>query len=101
MGPTVVAMFYVYILASQKNGTLYVGHTDDIERRVWEHKEGINPGFTSKYGVTRLVWLETHDTRESAQWRERAMKKWNRAWKIAEIEKMNPNWGDLYLTLNQ
>jgi len=93
-------MFYVYIMASQKNGTLYVGHTSDIEQRAWEHRVGFLPGFTRKYRVTRLVWMEHHDTCESAFWRERAIKKWNRAWKIRLIEEMNPNWDDLYLRLN-
>ena len=92
--------FYVYILASQKNGTLYTGHTDDIVRRVWEHREGFRPGFTKKYNVKRLVWLEAHPTRESAFRRERQIKKWNRAWKIELIEALNPDWDDLYLKLN-
>ena len=87
--------FYVYIVASRKNGTLYIGMTDDLEKRIWEHKEKLFKGFTAKYGVDRLVWHETHDTRESAFRRERAMKKWNRQWKIDLIEKENPYWQDL------
>ena len=92
--------FYVYILASQKNGTLYTGHTDDISRRVWQHKEGLGSIFTRKYGVTRLVWYEHHHTRESAKTREYQIKGWKRAWKIELIEKANPHWLDLYLKLN-
>ena len=92
--------FYVYILASQKNGTLYTGHTDDIARRVWEHREAFRPGFTKTYRVTRLVWLEAHPTRGSAFRRERQIKKWRRAWKIELIEALNPDWDDLYLKLN-
>ncbi len=70
--------FYVYILASKKNGTLYIGMTDDIARRMWEHKNKLFKGFTEKYGVDLLVWYEEHESRESAFGRERAMKKWNR-----------------------
>lgn len=93
--------FYVYILSNRKNGTLYVGHTDDIAARVFEHREGRGSVFTRKYGVRRLVWLETHDTRESAKWREYRIKSWKRTWKIRLIEEMNPNWDDLYLRMNQ
>jgi putative endonuclease len=88
--------FHVYLLASQRNGTLYIGSTDDLARRVFEHKDKQRRGFTSKYGVDRLVWFEAHETRESAFVRERQMKKWNRAWKIALIERFNPAWRDLY-----
>ena len=88
--------FYVYILASRRNGTLYIGMTDDLARRVWMHREGVLRGFTKQYGVKILVWYEVHETRESAFARERAMKKWNRAWKIELIRKMNPDWRDLY-----
>jgi len=88
--------FYVYILASQRNGTLYVGMTDDLVRRVWMHREGIVPGFTKQYSVTALVWYEQHNSRESAFARERQIKKWNRAWKIREIEAVNPTWRDLH-----
>ena len=92
--------FCVYILASQRNGTLYIGSTEDLGKRIWEHKEEIRKGFTAEYGVKRLVWYEAHDTRESAFARERQMKKWKRAWKIELIEKENPGWEDLYGTLN-
>jgi len=88
--------FYVYIVASGRNGTLYIGMTDDLARRIWMHCEGVLPGFTKEYGVTILVWYEMHESRESAFQRERAMKKWNRAWKIELIQKMNPEWRDLY-----
>jgi putative endonuclease len=93
-------MFYVYVLASQRNGTLYAGHTDDLARRVWEHKEKVRRGFTSDYGVGLLVWYEPQDTREAAFVRERQIKKWRRAWKVRLIEEMNPGWADLYETLN-
>lgn len=93
--------FYVYILASMRNGTLYTGSTDDLAKRVWEHKEKIIKGFTSKYGVDKLVWYEVHDTREAAFRRERQIKEWKRAWKLELIEKHNPEWKDLYETLNR
>jgi len=87
--------FYVYILASKRNGTLYTGMTDNLIARVWQHKEGLVPGFTRDYGVKTLVWFEIHDTRIGALTRERQIKKWNRAWKIEMIEKGNPDWSDL------
>jgi putative endonuclease len=88
--------FYVYILASKRNGTLYIGMTDNLVRRVWQHREGMIPGFTREYGVKSLVWYEQHESRESAFVRERQMKKWRRAWKLREIEAVNPEWRDLY-----
>jgi putative endonuclease len=88
--------FYVYIVASQRNGTLYVGHTDSIGRRSWEHREGLRAGFTAKYGVKLLVYYEVFESRESAFARERAMKKWRRLWKIEPIERFNPTWRDLF-----
>jgi putative endonuclease len=87
--------FCVYILASRRNGTLYVGMTDNLVRRLWEHQTGLIPGFTKRYGVKTLVWYETHGTRESAFQRERQLKKWNRAWKLRLIEQMNALWRDL------
>ncbi len=87
--------FFVYILASRRNGTLYIGMTDNLIRRVWEHQTGAVPGFTRKYGVKMLVWFESHETRESAFQRERQLKKWNRAWKLQLIEGFNPDWKDL------
>jgi putative endonuclease len=88
--------FFVYILASARNGTFYIGMTDDLARRIWEHRTGAVPGFTRKYGVKMLVWYEAHETRESAFTRERQLKKWERAWKLELIEQMNPTWRDLY-----
>jgi putative endonuclease len=89
-------MFYVYLLASQKEGTLYLGVTNDLVRRVYEHKEKLLPGFTSRYGVRRLVWFETYDDPRTAIQREKEIKKWRRAWKIELIQKENPDWKDLY-----
>ncbi len=91
--------FYVYIVASQRNGTLYIGSTDDLAKRIWEHQEKLRAGFTARYGVGRLVWYEVHDSRDSAFQRERRMKSWNRAWKIEIIERFNPGWRDLYADL--
>jgi putative endonuclease len=88
--------FYVYILASRRNGTLYIGMTDDLVRRMWEHRNGFVPGFTSRYGVKLLVWYEPHESRESAFARERRLKKWNRGWKLQLIEAANPLWRDLW-----
>jgi putative endonuclease len=87
--------FYVYILASQRNGTLYVGYTDDLSRRLIEHRGGAFKGFTWKYDVSTLVWYEEHETRESAFLREKRVKKWYRAWKLDLIERSNPDWSDL------
>ena len=88
--------FYVYIVASGRNGTLYTGMTDDLPARIAMHREKMLPGFTAKYGVTRLVWFEAHGSREEAFARERAIKKWRRAWKLELIERTNPGWRDLY-----
>ena len=88
--------FYVYILASKRNGTLYIGMTDDLVRRIWQHRDGILPGFTKRYGVKTLVWYELHESRDSAFARERQLKKWNRAWKLKLIEERNPAWRDLW-----
>lgn len=93
--------FWVYILATKRNGTFYVGHTDDLARRIWEHRAEVRPGFTSKYGIKMLVWMEAHDTRDAAKIRERQVKKWNRAWKMSLIEHRNPEWRDLYLDLSK
>jgi putative endonuclease len=92
--------FYVYIAASRPYGTLYIGHTDDLSRRIFEHREKVRPGFTAKYGVTRLVWFEAFESRENAFRRERQMKEWRRKWKIELIEEMNPLWDDLYEQIN-
>ena len=86
---------YVYMLASQKRGTLYIGVTNDLGRRIVEHKASQMSGFTSRYGVTRLVWYEEHfDMRDAIQ-REKSLKRWSRQWKIDLIEAGNPNWRDL------
>jgi putative endonuclease len=86
----------VYILASRRNGTLYVGVTSDPVRRIWEHREGIVPGFTKRYGVKTLVYYELHATMDAAITREKQIKEWQRAWKLALIEERNPDWSDLY-----
>jgi putative endonuclease len=92
--------YHVYILASQRNGTLYVGVTNDLARRVWEHQEGLTPGFTSKYGVVRLVWYEEYPDISDAITREKRLKRWRREWKLRLIEEHNPQWLDLYETWN-
>jgi putative endonuclease len=86
----------VYILASQRKGTLYVGVTSDLVKRIWEHKNELVEGFAKKYQVHRLVYFEQHQTMENAITREKQLKKWNRAWKIELIEKNNPHWRDLW-----
>jgi putative endonuclease len=86
----------VYILASDKNGTLYTGVTSDLVKRIWEHREHLAEGFTKQYGVTRLVWFEMHATMDSAIQREKRIKKWNRDWKRKMIEQENPMWHDLW-----
>ncbi len=87
--------YYVYILASKKNGTLYIGVTNNLVRRVHEHKEGVNEGFTKRYNVKMLVYHEVIYNINEAIKREKVLKKWNRQWKIHLIEKTNPNWDDL------
>ena len=89
-------MAYVYMLANKRGGTLYVGVTSDIVRRVWEHKNGLIEGFTKRYGLKMLVWMEVHDSIESAIRREKSLKDWHRRWKIELIERENPAWRDLY-----
>jgi putative endonuclease len=86
----------VYILASQRNGTLYVGVTSNIARRAWEHRSDVVDGFTQKHGVHRLVYVEVHDSMEQAILREKRIKRWRRAWKLDLIERANPQWRDLY-----
>ncbi|PIP64763.1 endonuclease [Candidatus Roizmanbacteria bacterium CG_4_9_14_0_8_um_filter_34_12] len=88
--------YCVYILASQRNGTLYIGITNNLARRVWEHKNQKADGFTKKYEVHHLVYYEIHENPESAITREKQIKKWNRLWKIRIIEEKNPEWKDLY-----
>jgi len=92
--------YYVYILASQRNGTLYIGVTNNLARRVWEHREGLVPGFTKTYGVRRLVHYEIFEDIRAAIDRETRLKKWNRQWKIDLIQTRNVFWDDLYETLN-
>jgi putative endonuclease len=91
--------FYVYLLASRRHGTLYLGVTNDLVRRVQEHKSRDIPGFSARYGVDRLVWFETHDDPTEAISREKELKKWRRDWKIRLIEDQNPDWRDLYPAL--
>ena len=93
-------MFFTYILANQRNGAIYVGSTDALINRVVEHREKVRAGFTAKYGVSRLVWYELHETREAAFRRERRIKEWRRSWKIMLIEAKNPTWRDLFEDLN-
>ena len=88
--------FFVYMLASKPNGTLYIGVTSNLPMRVAIHRDNLVPGFTSRYGVHRLVWYEWLEYAEPAIRREKQLKKWNRAWKIRLIEEMNPNWDDLF-----
>ena len=88
--------FYVYMLASERNGTLYIGVTSDLVKRIWEHREGLFEGFTKKYGVKHLVWFEVHTEAMAAIAREKQLKKWNRDWKIKMIQQGNPDWRDLY-----
>jgi putative endonuclease len=90
---------YVYIMASRRNGTLYIGATSDLVKRVWEHRNALVEGFTKKYGCKFLVWYAATDDLQAARLRELQMKKWKRLWKLTEIEQLNPNWQDLYPTL--
>ena len=94
--PPMEKQFAVYILASRRNGTLYIGVTSNLPRRAWEHREGAVDGFTKEHGVKTLVWFEMHDNAEAAITREKRLKKWNRAWKLALIEETNPEWKDLF-----
>ena len=91
--------YFVYLLASGKHGTLYLGVTNDLIRRVYQHKNKLLGGFTARYGIARLVWFECHDDPCSAIAREKEIKKWRRDWKIRLIEEMNPDWRDLYYDL--
>lgn len=91
--------YYIYILASQRNGTLYIGVTNDIIRRVWEHKNKVIQGFTDRYNIDKLVYFEETPDINSAIKREKQLKLWSRSWKIELIEKNNPEWKDLYQDL--
>ena len=86
----------VYLLANKRNGTLYVGVTSDLVKRIWEHKNNMVEGFTKQYNVHQLVWYELHESMESAIMREKRLKDWKRAWKLELIESNNPDWLDLY-----
>jgi putative endonuclease len=86
----------VYILASERNGTLYTGVTSDLVARTWQHREHIVDGFTKRYNVTILVWYELHGSMDAAILREKQIKKWNRAWKLRLIQESNPRWNDLW-----
>jgi putative endonuclease len=88
--------YYVYCMANRRNGTLYIGVTNDLIRRVFEHKTKTAAGFTARYGLDKLVWYECSDDPTSAITREKALKTWRRAWKLALIEQTNPDWADLY-----
>jgi putative endonuclease len=94
-------MFYVYLLASKPYGTLYVGVTSDLARRVWEHKNKAVTGFTARYCVDNLVWFEAYDSAEPAIRREKQIKEWKRDWKISLIERDNPHWIDRFSALSQ
>lgn len=88
--------YFVYIMASQRNGTLYIGVSSDLVKRVWQHKNGVMEGFTADYGIHSLVYYEAHDHIEEAILREKRLKRWDRRWKLDLIEKANPQWRDLY-----
>jgi len=88
--------YFVYLLASERNGTLYTGVTNNVVARTGQHRDGRPGGFTTRYGVTRLVWFETHTSIDAAIHREKQIKRWRRAWKIALIAESNPHWSDLY-----
>ena len=90
---------FLYIMANRRNGTIYLGATSDLVKRAWEHRNGLIEGFTKRYECYLLVWYEACDSIESARIRERQMKEWKRAWKIREIEGLNPEWEDLYEAL--
>ena len=93
--------YYVYILASRKHGTLYVGVTGSLPQRIWQHRDGSGMGFTRRYGVYRLVYVEEFPSPETAIAREKSLKKWPREWKVNLIERENPHWADLYGGLNR
>ena len=92
-------LYCTYIMASRRNGTLYVGITGDLVRRVWEHREGVVAGFTRQYRVKHLAWYEPHEDVAAAILREKQIKEWKRAWKIELIEAMNPDWRDLWFDI--
>lgn len=91
--------YFVYIIASNRNGTLYIGSTSNLVKRTWEHKQKLADGFTKRYGVDQLVYYEVFDTATAMVARERQLKQWNRLWKLKLIEATNPDWNDLYPTI--
>ena len=93
-------MFYVYIISNKSDGTLYIGQTDDLVKRMWEHKQRLRSGFATKYNLDKLIWFDVFNAREDAFATERRMKSWKRQWKINLIEKQNPDWIDLTQTLS-
>ena len=93
--------YFVYILATGRNGTFYVGVTNDLLRRIWEHKNDLAKGFTKKYGIHQLVYYEPHTSIEAAIIREKSIKRWTRAMKMEAIKRMNPEWEDLYHAIAQ
>jgi putative endonuclease len=90
---------FVYIMASGRNGTIYIGSTANLVQRAWQHRNGVADSFTLKYGCKLLVWYEAYDDLQEARLRELQMKKWKRQWKLSRIDEMNPDWDDLYSTL--
>lgn len=92
---------WVYIVTNRPNGTIYLGVTSDLSRRIWEHREGSIDGFTKRYALKRLIWYERHEDIRDAIQREKTMKHWSRAWKVRLILDMNPDWRDLYEDLNR
>ncbi|MEI7931976.1 MAG: GIY-YIG nuclease family protein [Alphaproteobacteria bacterium] len=93
-------MFYVYIVANRRNGTIYIGMTDNLHQRIEQHRQGRFDGFTKRHGIHTLVWFEVYGSREDAFRRERQMKEWQRKWKLRAIEAGNPQWNDLYDRIN-
>ena len=93
--------YFVYIMTNKKHGTLYTGVTNDLVRRVYEHREGLVEGFTRKHDLKKLVWFEPHDDIEQAILREKRIKRWRREWKIQMIQKQNPDWDDLWEEISQ
>jgi putative endonuclease len=94
--PRIMKNGYVYIVTNKPFGTLYIGVTSDLVKRIWEHREKLVEGFTKRYGLNRLVYYEVHERIDEAIYREKQMKEWNRNWKLRQIMEMNPDWKDLY-----
>ena len=96
-----IVTYWLYILANRRRGAIYVGVTSNLQKRVWQHREGEVPGYTSRYGITQLVYFEPHDDIEQAIAREKRLKRWRRAWKDELIEATNPEWHDLWDEINR